>query len=145
MSARAKARAERTLALARALLEEQQVNVREQVELVPLAHILKERAGVSYDTARRHVHRAVMLARGDLSRAPQWGGLRGNKGGRPRREQVELKSITIRQDTPLMISQVYPDGTADLGRGKAQVKRTPAGRMIVIPQSDGSEIRILVF
>lgn len=64
----------------------------------------------------------------------------GKAVGRP------LSSVTIRQDTPLMISQVYPDGVADLGRGKAQVKRTAAGgRMIVIPQSDGSEIRILVF
>jgi hypothetical protein len=57
-----------------------------------------------------------------------------------------LASITIRQDTSLMISQVYPYGTADLGRGKAQVRRAKGGgRMIVIEQTDGSEIRILVF
>lgn len=72
----------------------------------------------------------------------------GAKGSGGRREGAgrPLSSITIRQDTPLMISQVYPDGMVDLGRGKAQVKRTKAGgRMIVIPQGDGSEIRILVF
>jgi hypothetical protein len=64
----------------------------------------------------------------------------GKQVGRP------LSSVTIRQDTPLMISQVYPDGMADLGRGKAQVRRVDGGgRMIVIPQADRSEIRILVF
>lgn len=71
----------------------------------------------------------------------------GAKGSGGKREGAgrPLSSITIKQDTPLMISQVYPDGMADLGRGKAQVKRVDGGRMIVIPQADGSEIRILVF
>lgn len=71
----------------------------------------------------------------------------GAKGSGGKREGAgrPLSSITIRQDTPVTISQVYPDGIAPLGRGVAQVKRTPAGRMIVIPQEDGSEIRILVF
>lgn len=71
----------------------------------------------------------------------------GAKGSGGKREGAgrPLASITIRQDTPVTISQVYPDGIAPLGRGVAQVKRTPAGRMIVVLQEDGSEIRILVF
>lgn len=63
----------------------------------------------------------------------------GKQVGRP------LASITIRQDTPVMISQVYPDGIAPLGKGAAQVKRIGGNRVIVVPQEDGSEIRILVF
>lgn len=55
------------------------------------------------------------------------------------------KSATIREGTPIMISQVYPDGMADLGRGKATIRRQGLSRIVVIPQEDGSEIRILIF
>jgi hypothetical protein len=44
----------------------------------------------------------------------------------------------------LMISQVCPDGMADLGRGQASVTRIGNSRLITIPQADGSEIRILL-
>lgn len=55
------------------------------------------------------------------------------------------KSATIREGAPLMISQVYPDGMADLGRGKAEIRRQGQSRIVAIPQDDGSEIRILIF
>ena len=51
---------------------------------------------------------------------------------------------TIREGTGLMLSHVYPDGTADLGRGVASIEAVGRSRLIKIPQKDGSEIRILV-
>lgn len=55
------------------------------------------------------------------------------------------KSATIREGAPLMISQIYPDGTANLGSGKATIRRQGQSRIVAIPQEDGSEIRILIF
>jgi hypothetical protein len=51
---------------------------------------------------------------------------------------------TIREGTGLLLSHVLPDGTADLGRGRAVVKALGRDRLITLPQDDGSEIRILV-
>lgn len=59
-----------------------------------------------------------------------------------------LELATIRVGAPLMVSQVWrgPDGTnyADLGKGHAKIERIGASRVIIIPQEDGSEIRVLI-
>ena len=60
------------------------------------------------------------------------------KGGRP------TTKATIQSGDGLMISQVYAGGTADLGRGKAEIEKIGNSRLIKIVQADGSEIRILV-
>lgn len=60
------------------------------------------------------------------------------KGGRP------ITKATIQDGDGLMISQVYAGGTADLGRGRAEVEKIGNSRLIKIVQADGSEIRILV-
>lgn len=51
---------------------------------------------------------------------------------------------TIHNGTGLMLTQVYPNGTADLGHGIATIEAVGRSRLIKIPQNDGSEIRILV-
>lgn len=50
----------------------------------------------------------------------------------------------IKSGAGLMLSHVYPDGTADLGSGTAVIETIGRSRLIKIAQSDGSEIRILV-
>ena len=50
----------------------------------------------------------------------------------------------IKEGSGLMLSQVYPDGTADLGSGIAVIEAVGRSRLIKIPQPDGSEIRIMV-
>lgn len=69
-------------AAAKALLIEQGVNVEEQVVVLPLAKILKERENCSIDAAKRHIARAVRLARGEISQE-RWGGYRPG-AGRPK-------------------------------------------------------------
>lgn len=51
---------------------------------------------------------------------------------------------TIRAGAGLFLSHVLPDGTADLGRGRASITALGHDRLITIPQDDGSEIRILI-
>lgn len=65
------------------------------------------------------------------------GGLRDGAGRRP-------SKATIHTGSALMLTQVYPEGTADLGSGLATVEGIGRSRLIKIPQEDGSEIRILV-
>lgn len=56
-----------------------------------------------------------------------------------------VTKATIENGDGLMLSQVYTDGFADLGRGRAIVEKVAGhGRLIKIAQDDGSEIRILV-
>ncbi len=72
-----------------------------------------------------------------------------NGGGRPKvraddRRGRPVSKATIREGAGLFITQVCPDGTADLGRGRVVVEAHGRDRIIKIPQVDGSEIRILV-
>lgn len=67
--------------------------------------------------------------------------------GAPALPGAGRKSIvkaTIREGDGLMLSQVYADGTADLGRGRVAVEKIGRDRVIKVAQADGSEIRILV-
>lgn len=70
----------------------------------------------------------------------------GNRTGKPRAPGAgrPVAKATIKQGAGLFVTQVYPDGTADLGRGRATIERLGNDRLIKIPQTDGSEIRILV-
>ena len=62
----------------------------------------------------------------------------GKKGGRP------VARAVIENGSAVMLSHVTADGTAALGRGYARVTKIGAGRLIIIPQDDGSEIRIVL-
>ncbi len=55
-----------------------------------------------------------------------------------------IAKATIRAGAGVFINQVYPDGTADLGRGRAEITSIGRDRLIKIKQADGSEIRILI-
>lgn len=55
-----------------------------------------------------------------------------------------MTKAVIKAGAGLMLTQVYADGTADLGRGRATIETVGRSRLIKIPQADGSEIRILV-
>lgn len=65
------------------------------------------------------------------------GGLRDRAGRRP-------SKATIHNGAGIMLTQVYANGTADLGRGVATIEAVGRSRLIKISQADGSEIRILV-
>lgn len=87
---------------------------------------------------------------GDMTGRPGKGGRKGRSGGaRPKVREDDgrgrpPKSYTIKAGSPLMISQVYPDGYADLGRGQAEIRKVGTMRVIAVPQDDGSEIRIVI-
>lgn len=53
---------------------------------------------------------------------------------------------TVVAGNGVFITQVYADGTAPLGQGIALIRKIGDGngRVIVLPQADGSEIRILI-
>lgn len=66
------------------------------------------------------------------------GGAREGAGRPPARAE-------IREGDGVMVSQVYPDGGyVDLGRGKAQITKRGHSRLVILPQTDGTEIRILI-
>lgn len=52
------------------------------------------------------------------------------------------RSAIIRDGAFLMVKHVFVDGTANIGQGYVEIRRAGTGRLIVIPQEDGSEIRI---
>lgn len=55
------------------------------------------------------------------------------------------KTATIRNDAPIRVSQSWPNGDyVDLGKGHASIERQGASRIILLPQDDGSVIRIWV-
>jgi hypothetical protein len=71
-------------------------------------------------------------------------GRASNGGARPGAGRLPVRA-EIREGDGVMVSQVYPDGGyVDLGRGKAQITRHGHSRLIVLPQPDGTEIRILI-
>ena len=66
-------------------------------------------------------------------------GLKAKGQGRP------VTKAIIRDGDGIMISRVFSDGGyADYGKGIARIEGRGHSRIIVIPQDDGSEIRILV-
>ena len=74
-----------------------------------------------------------------MARNPNHGGARPGTGPKP-------KTATIKTDAPLRISQSWPTGDyADLGKGHALIERQGSSRIILVPQEDGSTIRIWVF
>lgn len=70
----------------------------------------------------------------------------GNRSGQPRAPGAGRPpvKVTIRSGDGVMLSHVTPDGTADLGHGRAAVEALGRSRLIKIAQDDGSEIRILI-
>ena len=70
----------------------------------------------------------------------------GNRTGRSRAPGAgrPVTQATIKDGAGLMLTHVFPEGTADLGHGRATIERIGNSRLIKIPQADGSEIRILV-
>jgi len=77
-------------------------------------------------------------------------GSRPNNGGaRPKvraddRRGRPVAKATIKAGAGIFVTQVYPDGTADLGRGRAEITSIGRDRLIKLLQADGSEIRILI-
>lgn len=57
-----------------------------------------------------------------------------------------VTKATLTEGIIVFLSQVYPDGNhADLGRGiVGKVERKDGHRVVVIPQNDGSELRIVI-
>lgn len=70
----------------------------------------------------------------------------GNRTGNPRAPGAgrPIAKATIKAGAGVFINQVYPEGTADLGRGRAEITSIGRDRLIKLPQEDGSEIRILI-
>jgi hypothetical protein len=78
-----KERSDAIQAAARALLVEREIDIKQQVLFRPLAQELVKRADCHYDTAKRHIAKAVRRARGEM--AAQWGGAREG-AGRPKED-----------------------------------------------------------
>lgn len=76
-----KARHAELMAAAAAILTEQSVDVTRQVAIRPLAHLLADRDGCHYETAKRVIARAIRLRRGELP--GEWGGKREGAGRPP--------------------------------------------------------------
>lgn len=66
-------------------------------------------------------------------------GRKATGGGRPPTRAV------INTGDGVLVSQVYPDGGyVDLGRGKVAIEGRGRSRIVLIPQDDGSVIRIVI-
>lgn len=79
MATNTKVRSLEIYAAAVALVES--VDVGEAVEIRPLAKELKRQIGCNYDTAKRHIAKAVRRKRGELVKLHQgWGGPREGSG-----------------------------------------------------------------
>jgi len=78
-----KARSQKILAAAHAILEEEGDNVTEAREIRSLAKILETRVNCHYDTAKKAIAKARRQKRGQL--AAEWGGARPG-AGRPKTE-----------------------------------------------------------
>lgn len=68
---------------AREIVAASAVDITQPVSILPLAKLLQEQTGCSRDTAKRHVAKAIRLARGELINSSTWGGKRTPSGGRP--------------------------------------------------------------
>lgn len=56
------------------------------------------------------------------------------------------KTATIRAGNPIRVLQSFPDGgVTELGKGVVEIVRNGQSRTILLPQEDGSVIRIWVF
>lgn len=71
-------------------------------------------------------------------------GAKGKSGGQRFGAGRPVTKATIKNGSGLMLTHVYPEGTADLGSGVATIEPVGRSRLIKIPQKDGSEIRILI-
>lgn len=55
-----------------------------------------------------------------------------------------ITKAVIHKGDGLMLTHVYPEGTADLGHGTVTIESVGHSRLIKILQADGSEIRIML-
>lgn len=76
MKTNGKARSEAIQEAARCLLLDRRVEVRGQVEILPLARLLAEETGCHLTTAKVHIATAIRRSRGDISAGRNWGGPR---------------------------------------------------------------------
>lgn len=86
LSPNIKSRSQEIWQAAQEILSEFGADVSKQVDLQPLARELALLSHCSYEAAKRHIRRAIRLARNPDYELPQRGGLRDNPGGRPRKE-----------------------------------------------------------
>lgn len=73
------------------------VDLTATVPILPLAKQVQARTGCGIDAAKRHVAKAIRLARHELTDSPAWGGRRTPAGGRPRKMNVTI-SMTAADD-----------------------------------------------
>lgn len=85
LSPRLKSRSDEVWMTAQRILHESGTNVSVKVNLQPLARELADSVHCHYDTAKQHIARAVRRKRDPEYVLPIRGGLRDNKGGRPRK------------------------------------------------------------
>ena len=71
-------------------------------------------------------------------------GTKEHSGGARKGAGRKVGRAMIRAGQGVSITHVYPDGTANLGRGRAVIEGIGNDRIVKLPQDDGSEIRILI-
>lgn len=133
-----KARSDAIQHAARALLAASQADITQQVDLSPLAAMLVQQTGCHPDTAKRHIARAVRLARGEGTHDRTWGGVR-------RGERAAITTATARAGHIAWATLVTTDGVVDLGRGTIQVERTGQERCISVALPSGETLRLMLF
>lgn len=93
---------------ARRLLEERQIDITQQVIIPPLAKGLAQQMNCHIDTAKRHIARAVRLARGEVAHEGTWGGVRrGERAIAHSRVAIHITAASALELQRLML--FYPD------------------------------------
>ena len=82
------------------------VDITQPVAILPLARQLMAETGCKIDAAKRHIARAVRLARGELTTSPTWGGRRTPAGGRP----TMRYTVVVKDRRGATIAE-YPDNS----------------------------------
>lgn len=81
------------------------VDITQPVPILPLAKRLMQETGCGIDAAKRHIARAVRLARGESINPPTWGGHRTPAGGRPTMTNYRITFIAKDGETKTVTVQ----------------------------------------
>lgn len=93
---------------ARRLLVERQIDITQQVDVLSLAKDLATELACHPDTAKRHIARAVRLARGETAHEGTWGGVRrGEYAIDHSKVTIRIAAASALELQRLMLS--YPD------------------------------------
>lgn len=89
---------------ARRIVAASAVDITEPVSILPLARQLMAETGCGIDAAKRHVAKAIRLARHETITSPAWGGKRQPAGGRPKMKTFDSTKPIRKQLTAAVLA-----------------------------------------